>query len=73
MHIWSVLGSRFELKFYFEIGKHRECAGILVQNEVHGEKYSNKAVQADNLRGVVCVHARCAPIVAHKRHRINCG
>ena len=71
--MWSVLGSRLELRFYFEVGKHRERADILVQNEVHGEKYSNKAVQADNLRGVVCVHARCAPIVAHKRHRINCG
>ena len=48
MHIWSVLGSRLELRFYFECGKHRERAGILVQNEVHGEKYSNKAVQTDN-------------------------
>ena len=62
VHMWSVLGSRLELRFYFEVGKHRERAGILVQNEVHGEKYSNKAVQTDNLRGVVCVHARCAPI-----------
>ena len=52
VHIWSVLGSRLELKFYFEVGKHRECAGILVQNEVHGEKYSNKAVQTDNSRAV---------------------
>ena len=66
-------GSRLEFRFYFEVGKHRERAGILVQNEAHGEKYSNKAVQTDNLRGVVCVHGRCAPIVAHKRHRINCG
>jgi len=33
----------------------------------------NKAVQTDNLRGVVCVHGRFAPILAHKRHRINCG
>ena len=55
VHIWSVLGSRLELKFYFEVGKHRECAGILVQNEVHGEKYSNKAVQTDNLRAVCLV------------------
>ena len=55
MHIWSVLGSRLELRFYFEVGKHRERAGILVQNEVHGEKYSNKAVQTDNLRAVCLV------------------
>ena len=47
MHIWSVLGSRLELRYYFECGKHRERAGILVQNEVHSEKYSNKAVQTD--------------------------
>ena len=33
-------------------GKHRERAGILVQNEVHSEKYSNKAVQTDNSRAV---------------------
>ena len=33
---------------------------------------ANKALQLDNLRGVACVHARCAPILAHKRHRINC-
>ena len=52
MHIWSVLGSRLELRFYFECGKHRERAGILVQNEVHSEKYSNKAVQTDNSRAV---------------------
>ena len=55
MHIWSVLGSRLELRFYFECGKHRERAGILVQNEVHVEKYSNKAVQTDNLRAVCLV------------------
>ena len=36
-------------------------------------KMPNKSLQTDNLRGVVCVHARCAPIVAHKRPRINCG
>jgi len=24
----------------------------------------NKALQTDNLRGVACVHARCAPIAA---------
>ena len=48
-------GSRLELRFYFEVGKHREPAGILVQNEVHGEKYSNKAVQTDNLRAVCLV------------------
>jgi len=29
-------------------------------------------MQLDNLRGVACVHARCAPILAHKRHRVNC-
>jgi len=52
VHIWSVLGSRLELRFYFECGKHRERAGILVQNEVHSEKYSNKAVQTDNSRAV---------------------
>ena len=52
MHIWSVLGSRLELRFYFECGKHRERAGILVQNEAHSEKYSNKAVQTDNSRAV---------------------
>ena len=55
MHIWSVLGSRLELRFYFECGKHRERAGILVQNEVHSEKYSNKAVQTDNSRAVCLV------------------
>ena len=32
----------------------------------------NKALQIDNLRGVAYVHALCAPILAHKRHRINC-
>ena len=32
----------------------------------------NKALQLDNLRGGACVHARSAPILAHKRHRINC-
>ena len=52
VHMWSVHGSRLELRFYFEVGKHREGAGILVQNEVHGEKYSNNAVQTDNLRAV---------------------
>ena len=36
------------------------------------EHRHNKALQIDNLRGVACVHARCAPILAHKRHRINC-
>ena len=55
VHMWSVLGSRLELRFYFEVGKHRERAGILVQNEVHVEKYSNKAVQTDNLRAVCLV------------------
>ena len=55
MHIWSVLGSRLELRFYFECGKHRERAGIFVQNEVYGEKYSNKAVQTDNSRAVCLV------------------
>ena len=55
VHIRSVLGSRLELGFYFERGKHRERAGILVQNEVHCEKYSNKAVQSDNLRAVFLV------------------
>ena len=55
VHMWSVLGSRLELRLYFEVGKHRERAGILVQNEVHGEKYSNKAVQTDNLRAVCLV------------------
>ena len=48
-------GSRLELSFYFEVGKHRERAGMLVQNELHGEKYSNKAVQTDNLRAVCLV------------------
>ena len=50
--MWIVLGSRLELRFYFECGKHRERAGILVQNELHSEKYSNKAVQTDNSRAV---------------------
>ena len=55
MHIWSVLCSRLELRFNFECGKHRERAGILVQNEVRSEKYSNKAVQTDNSRAVCLV------------------
>ena len=52
VHMWSVLGSRLELRLYFEVGKHRERAGILVQNEVRSEKYSNKAVQTDNSRAI---------------------
>ena len=55
VHMWSVLCSRLELRFYVEVGKHREGAGILVQKEVHGEEYSNKAVQTDNLRAVCLV------------------
>ena len=42
------------------------CAIIIPKGDGVGKKWPNKAMQIDNLRGVVYVHARSAPIVAHK-------
>ena len=34
-------------------------------------KISNKAMQPAVYAVSICVHARCAPIFAHKQHRIH--
>ena len=73
VHMWSVLGSRLELRFYFEVGKHRERAGILVQNEVHGVKNILTRRCRPTIYALFALWSRCRSTVPQGKQRINCG